>query len=169
MPQEVLRAWLKERVEVVNRANQMQRELSVAEDIRLQELYTQQVESYLDAGHGSCWLRQPRCAELVANALRHFDGERYKLHAWCVMPNHVHVIVEPIAMHKLSDILHSWKSFTATAANRLLRRTGTFWQEEYYDHLIRDADDYLHSLQYLLNNPKAAGLLDWPWVWCRRS
>jgi hypothetical protein len=90
---------------------------------------------------------------------------RYRLHAWCIMPNHVHVVVEPFAGHELPEILHSWKSFTAKTANRLLGRTGGFWQDEYYDHLIRDTEEYFHAIGYVLENPARAGLRDWPWVW----
>ena len=71
--------------------------------------------------------------------------------------------------HALPDLLHSWKSFTAKAANRLLKRAGEFWQQEYYDHLIRDAGDYAHAMRYLLENPAAVGLRDWPWVWSSPS
>jgi REP element-mobilizing transposase RayT len=74
----------------------------------------------------------------VADALRHFDGERYRLVAWCVMPNHVHAVVQPAAGHVLEEIVHSWKSFTAHQANKLLGRTGPFWMAEAYDHLVRD-------------------------------
>ena len=133
LPRAVLDAWLAERQCIVRTAAQMGRPLSNQEEKRLRELHSQRIESYLDAGRGKCWLRQGDVANLVAKALRHFDGQRYQLHAWCVMPNHVHVIVEPIANRKLSAILHSWKSYTAKEVNRLLKRTGTFWQEEYYD------------------------------------
>lgn len=135
----------------------------------MRHLHSERVETYLDAGHGACWLRQPGIAQLVADAVRFFDGQRYQLHAWCVMPNHVHVILAPAAGHTLASVLHSWKSFTAKAANRQLGRTGAFWQEEYYDHLIRNADDYAHAVRYLTENPVKAGLPDWPWVWVREQ
>lgn len=167
LPRQVLESWLFERRDIVRTAEQMGRPLSEHEEKRLQQLHSERVETYLDAGHGACWLCQPAIAQLVADALRHFDGQRYRLHAWCVMPNHVHVIVEPLAGHELPQLLHSWKSFTAKAANRLLGRTGEFWQEEYYDHLIRDEEDYAHALRYLLENPAAAGLSHWQWVWSR--
>lgn len=96
------------------------------------------IESWLDAGHGECWLRDPRVAELVENALLHFDGERYRLLAWCVMPNHVHVVAHFDQGHSLADVVHSWKSFTASEANRILRRRGAFWFREYWDRFIRD-------------------------------
>lgn len=96
-------------------------------------------------------------ATLVENSLLHFDGDRYRLLAWCIMPNHVHVLIETITInglpgsagipagktsqhspHSLSKIIHSWKSFTATEANRILGRTGPFWFREYHDRYIRD-------------------------------
>lgn len=85
------------------------------------------------------------------------------------MPNHVHTIVQPLPDYELPDLLHSWKSFTAKAANRLLGKTGEFWQTEYYDHLIRDEEDYAHGVRYVLENPLRAGLEEWPWVWSREA
>jgi len=165
LPRPVLESWLFERRDLVRKAEQMGRPLSDHEEKRLRELHSERVETYFDTGHGACWLRQPLIAQAVADALRHFDRQRYRLHAWCVMPNHVHVIVEPLPGHTLPSILHSWKSFTAKTANRLLGRAGGFWQDESYDHLIRDADDYAHAVRYVLENPAKAGLQDWPWVW----
>lgn len=82
------------------------------------------VEAYLNAGHGACYLRDPRIARLVENALLHFDGERYRMIAWVIMPNHVHTLIETVEGYPLGTILHSWKSYTAKEANRILRRTG---------------------------------------------
>jgi|694.fasta_scaffold32629_3 1-hydroxy-2-methyl-2-(E)-butenyl 4-diphosphate synthase len=114
-------------------------------------------ESFLDVSlhesHGDCFMKRPEIAALVESALKHFDGDRYDLFAWSVMPNHVHVLVRPKAGHELDEIVHSWKSFTAKEANRLLGRQGSFWQEEYYDHVIRDTDDFNHQLRYVLGNP----------------
>ena len=90
------------------------------------------LEAYLDRGLGECWLRQPRIAALVEGALRFFDGQRYQLRAWVVMPNHAHVLVE-VWETPLAAVLHSWKGFTARAANKLLGRAGAFWQREYWD------------------------------------
>ena len=123
------------------------------------------IERALDAGHGASWLRHPEIAEVVANALRFFAGERYDLAAWCVMPNHVHVVVQPLAPHSLAAILQTWKGYTARVANRLLARTGAFWQREAYDHLIRNETELAHAIDYVLQNPAKAGLAPWPWVW----
>ena len=118
--------------------------------------------------HASCGA--PDVAEIVQNALLHFEGERYRLHAWCIMPNHVHLVVQPLAEHQLKDILHSWKSFTATKINHLLKRDGALWERESFDHLIRRAEHVEHFAQYTEHNPVAAGLThapqDWPFSSC---
>src|SRR5262245_54153700 len=71
------------------------------------------VEALRDAGRGACWLSKPEVAELIANAVRFFEGQRYELRAWVIMPNHVHAVVWPTTGNTLSGILHSWKSFTS--------------------------------------------------------
>jgi putative DNA methylase len=116
------------------------------------------IEAALDAGHGACFLQQPEIAALVENALLHFDEERYRLHAWVVMPNHVHVLVTPSHGNSLSSLVHAWKSFTAKAANRLLGREGAFWFEEYFDRAIRDDRHFVRAVEYIENNPVQAGL-----------
>jgi putative DNA methylase len=124
------------------------------------------IEAALDAGHGACFLQQPDIAALVENALLHFDRERYRLHTWVVMPNHVHVLVTPFYGNSLSSLVHAWKSFTAKAANRLLGRKGAFWFEEYFDRAIRDDRHFARAVAYIENNPVQAGLCaqaaDWP-------
>jgi len=161
LPAHVVAEWKAERERILNKPT-----LSPADERRLYRLFSERVEKFLDAGQGSCWMRQPTIADVVAKALTHFDHDRYRLLAWCVMPNHVHVVVRPNGGHELQRILHSWKSFTASQANELLRRSGAFWQPEYYDHLIRDEDDLFHAVEYTLNNPVAAGLRPWRWVGC---
>jgi REP element-mobilizing transposase RayT len=102
---------------------------------------------------------------MVASAIRYFDGQRYRLYAWCVMPNHVHAVLQPLGGWRLAQILHSWKSFTAKRANVLLNRDGEFWQREYYDRMLRDEREFLRAVRYVGDNPVKAGLRDWPWVW----
>jgi REP element-mobilizing transposase RayT len=103
-------------------------------------------------------------AEVVAGALRHFDGVRYKLYAWCVMPNHVHVVFLPFEGFSLSDIVHSWKSFSAQRINSSWGRRGTLWQREYYDHLIRNGEQFSRAVRYVAENPERARLKEWKWV-----
>jgi len=126
------------------------------------------IEVFLDQGSGSCCLRIPEIGRLVADALRHFDGERYALEAWVVMPNHVHVLLQPAAVRTLGEIVKSWKQFTSTRAKRLLALPpGRFWQPETYDHWVRDDADRVRIVRYIHNNPVKADLCavaeDWPW------
>jgi putative DNA methylase len=125
------------------------------------------IQDFLDSGYGSCFLRDERLAENVQTALLHFDGERYALHAWCVMPNHVHVLFTPGPGFKMSGISHSWKSFTANQCNRLLDRKGSFWQREPFDRYIRNERHYYNAVAYIENNPVKAGLCQKPadWLW----
>jgi len=164
IPADVLESWGMERERIVQRATEQGRELTPQERCELAKLHSDRMESYLNAGHGKCHLADGRIAELVQNALKHFDGERYDMIAWAVMPNHVHAVLKPHKGIELPDILHSWKSYTATKANELLGYSGAFWQSEYYDHLIRNEEDFVHQVNYVLNNPSNAGLDQWPWV-----
>ncbi|MGH7992422.1 MAG: transposase, partial [Limisphaerales bacterium] len=100
------------------------------------------IEKYLDTGYGNCWLDRPNIARVMERALFHFDGQRYLLLAWCIMPNHVHAMIETREGFPLPGIVHSWKSFTANQANKLLERHGEFWQREYLDRYIRHAEHY---------------------------
>ncbi|MBI5725910.1 MAG: valine--tRNA ligase [Planctomycetes bacterium] len=163
LPSEIAETWRKEREEVIQRAKQQNRDLTYIERKELQNLFSQRVESFLNAGAGECLLKDARIAELVQNALFHFEGQRYELIAWAIMPNHVHVVLRPLPENDLSDILHSWKSFTAKEINKVLNRKGQFWLEEYYDHLIRDEEDFNRAVIYVRDNPAQAGLKDWPW------
>ena len=133
--------------------------------------YAAEVDSVLDQHTGAAWLRTPRIADLVTNALKHFDGEHYRLHAWCVMPNHVHVVLRPAGSYALEEILQNWKSYTGHAANKLLRKSGSFWQRESYDHWIRDEMDFAHCVRYTEDNPVKAGLCITPsnWAWSSAS
>ncbi len=96
------------------------------------------IDRFLDSGYGSCALKAPDVAHCVIENWRHFDGDRYRLHAWVVMPNHVHVIIDVREGHPLAEIVHGWKSYTAHAIRRLRGDSGRVWQPEYWDRMIRD-------------------------------
>jgi len=117
LPAHVLEAWRSERNSILQNAKEQGRPLTWEEITSLDHLHSEKVERFLDAGMGACWLKMPSVAKLVADALAHFDNQRYKLVAWCIMPNHVHVVLNPIQGHDLPAILHSWKSFTALKAS----------------------------------------------------
>ena len=127
------------------------------------------IESLLDAGYGDCWLQHPEIADMVENALLHFDGQRYLLLAWCVMPNHLHVLIQTRENWPLSTIMHSWKSFTANAINRHLGRNSAIWMADYFDRFIRDDLHLAAVIEYIHGNPVKAGLTDDEGAWRHSS
>ncbi len=145
------------------------------------EQYREKLEAELDRGHGPGWLGEPAIADVIQAALEHFDGERYHLHTWCIMPNHVHVLFVPQEGQRLANILHSWKSFTAKECNQLLGRSGPFWQDDYFDRYMRDQTDVQKTSMYIMNNggrascptsnvglegrPPSGPTLDQKWGW----
>jgi len=100
-------------------------------------------------------------------ALRQYKGERYRLLEWCIMPNHVHALILPVNGNLLSDIVHSWKSYTGHAVKKLINLTKPFWMSEYHDRFIRNERHLEIVRNYILQNPVAAPLVrnaeDWPW------
>jgi REP element-mobilizing transposase RayT len=137
---------------------QLQQELESLPDDKAAVERRIRIESMLDRGHGAMHLADPRIADTVERALLHFDGERYRLHAWVIMPNHVHVVATPLGDWTLARIMHSWKSFAAKEANRILGQSGAFWAREYHDRLIRDDVHFANTVSYVANNPVKAGL-----------
>ena len=130
------------------------------------------IEAWLDAGMGCCALAHADVALFVQNSFLHFHGERYHLHAWCIMPNHVHVLVEP--RMDLAVLVQGWKSFTArwilSQNQRLdlhIPESKQLWMREYWDRYIRDAEHYQKVVDYIHQNPVRAGLCRapeaWPW------
>jgi REP element-mobilizing transposase RayT len=124
-------------------------------------------EAELDRGHGACFLHRRDIAGLVENALRFFHGQRYELRAWCVMPNHIHVMFRVVAV-SMSEIMDSWKSYTGLQANRLLKREGQpFWQAGYFDTYIRNSVHESQTVRYIEQNPCKGKLVldpkEWPW------
>jgi REP element-mobilizing transposase RayT len=131
----------------------------------ISRLFHARLDDHLDHGYGECWLRKAQIAQLVIETWQLFDGDRYQLLAWCVMPNHVHIVFRLFEGRMLARIVHSWKSFTALRANESLGRTGPFWEREYHDRIIRDERELQDRINYVLRNPEKAGLRDWPYVW----
>jgi putative transposase len=112
------------------------------------------IERWLDAGYGSCILRQSNCARIVFHALKHFDGKRLVLISAVIMPNHVHALLVQNSKYPLEDLLRSWKTFSARAINRLRGRSGTLWQRSYFDRLLRDEKHFQNCVRYIRRNPQ---------------
>ncbi len=167
-------------------------ERSIAEmaDDEKKQQRRQRYQALLDAAHGDCVLRKAGAAKVMEGALLHFDGERYRLLAWVIMPNHVHVLVEPLPGFSVARIVQSWKSFTARKINLLMadepedpecragarrsqgRRSPALWQRDYWDRFIRNERHLLTAIRYIEENPVVAGLAgaaeEWPWGSARR-
>lgn len=130
------------------------------------------------ATEGPHWLKDERVAEEVAEAIHFRDGKKYELIAYCIMPNHVHLVFyvgrnvistkrSNASRYILAPILQSLKGYTAHKANKILNRTGAFWQHESYDHVVQDERELERVIAYVLNNPVKAGLVstwqEWKW------
>ncbi len=143
-----------------------------ASDPRCAEL-RERIERYAGQGHGACWLRDERIAGQVEDALLHFDGVRYRLLSWVIMPNHVHALIETTPGFPLEAVVHSWKSFTAKQVNKILGRSGQVWEEDYFDRYIRDENHLSTVVDYIEQNPVKAGLVDtasdWRWSSASRN
>jgi len=134
-------------------------------------------DAVLDAAtDGPFWLREPNIAGLMAEALHYRNGRVYDLDAFCIMPNHVHVVFTPLCKkdgtyYAMSAIMHSLKGRNASKANQLLNRKGDFWQHENYDHVVRDEAEWQRIIAYVLNNPVKANFVkvyqDWPWSYSK--
>jgi putative DNA methylase len=127
--------------------------------------FRKRIEKYLDAGYGSCWLGIPEVAKVVADAMKFFDGKRYELRAWVIMPNHGHMLIVLRPGEHLPGIMHSIKSYSAKEANKLLGRTGQFWQHESFDRYIRSRKHFVAVVKYIEENPVKAGLCSSPEGW----
>ena len=141
-------------------------ELKHEKSAEVEAVMRRRVEAYLDQGHGSCYLKDPKIATIAHDALLFHDQTKYRLAAWVVMPNHAHVLCSPLVGHSLAEIMHSLKSYTASEANKVLGRSGRFWQKEYFDRYIRNARHFAKVVAYIENNPVKARLCekaeDWP-------
>ncbi|MBQ6956924.1 MAG: transposase [Bacteroidales bacterium] len=119
--------------------------------------YVKVVDKWLDSNYGSCLLREESNRKIVENALHYYDGKKYDLLAFVVMPNHVHVLLQLFADENIVTIFRSIKSFSAKLINKQEHTTGRVWQSESYDRLIRDVDHLKHVFRYIyLNNPRLA-------------
>lgn len=142
------------------------------------------------ANNGPMWMKDERVAEAVAVSLQELDGDAYRLDAYCVMANHVHTIFKPFLSERelressdeagrpiftsehpsLSRIMQSLKGGSSRECNRILSRTGQFWEHESFDHVVREGGFY-QTIKYVLNNPVKAGLVrewpEWRWSYCR--
>ncbi|MCF7815334.1 MAG: hypothetical protein K9N09_12215 [Candidatus Cloacimonetes bacterium] len=136
--------------------------------------YFRDFESFIHSQSKKDWLIRTSIQQVIKENLLFWDGVRYKLIAFCIMPNHLHLMIKPFQKGKhmyesLSKIMFTMKSFTANECNKILDRSGQFWLHESYDHYIRNFKDYEYHLKYLLENPVKSNLVnkwkDWNGNW----
>jgi len=151
LPRSKLRQWLEERaLWLASHAEP----LTIEEKSEFWERFPARFHRWLDASYGSCILRRSDAKQVVEAALAHFHGSRYRLGEHTVMPNHVHAVIAPLADRTLSGILHTWKSYTAKEINRKLNWSGTLWQKESFDHIVRSPEQLERINQYIRDNPR---------------
>jgi REP element-mobilizing transposase RayT len=178
IPQKILVQFRRE-------ANQIDKILSEISDPQehAQRTYSEQKRLFgiwdgpLDSSlRGPFWLSVPNVAAIVAESIHFRDGQVYDLAAYCIMPNHVHMVFTPLCndtgdYYPMSAIMHSLKLYTARRCNALLEQSGRFWQHENYDHVVRDDRERRRIVNYVLNNPVKAGLVEhwkeWEWTYCK--
>ncbi|MDO9578731.1 MAG: transposase [Candidatus Cloacimonadales bacterium] len=169
---------LKEIKEKKNDFEQMLKQVSKSQKIIvLQEFhnrYFKDFDDFLDSQRNNCWLSQADLRNIIIENLFYWNNLKYYLFAFCIMPNHVHIILKPklkssCSYESLSDIMFSMKSYTANECNKILDRNGSFWLHESYDHYIRNADEFDYYVDYVQQNPVKAGLIkkwsDWKGNW----
>ncbi len=115
-------------------------------------------DDFLDGCAGRCLLRRPEFAQIVAQSLLHFDGVRYRMGDFIVMPNHVHLLCAFPSPESMAGAFDSWLHYTAVRINRALGESGRFWQGEPFDHLVRSWTQYEYFREYIAANPVKAGL-----------
>ncbi len=165
LPKSVLDHIEYEKIMKINKLISSGKKISPAQKKRIMNLFSKSIDDNLDSGLGSCVLKYPKAAAIVQENLHHFDGKKYRLFAWCIMPNHVHVVIRPLVNHGLCEILYSWKSFTSKSINKMLERDGRLWQPERYDRIIRGENEFWRVIDYVMKNPAKAGLPEWKWTW----
>ena len=125
---------------------------SVDELMEYQELFDKKDE-WLDAGYGECLLSIAEIQDIVVCAFDHYDGERYELFDYVIMPNHIHFLIIPGTGYELGKIMKGIKGYTAREINKFLQRKGRVWEKEYWDRMIRSVEDYKSKKEYIKNNP----------------
>ncbi|MDH7528379.1 MAG: TaqI-like C-terminal specificity domain-containing protein, partial [Ignavibacteria bacterium] len=158
LPKEKIEQLEKEREQWLKVHKKDKTELTEEEKQEYYKLFSERVEEWLNNGYGSCILKDEKIARIVADTLLHFNGERYDLDDWVIMPNHVHLLIRPRNDYTLSDILHSIKSYSAHRINKVLNRKESVWMHESYDHIVRNENSFLAIKNYIRSNPIKANV-----------
>jgi putative transposase len=176
LPYEIIESLREERERAKIALHKLQESKRAHQNTLDEQVYFEKWEGYLDkAEFGPHWLSQPEIADVVKEALQYRDGKVFDLHAFSILSNHVHVVFEPLIQSEyqsdlpLHTIMQSLKRHTARQANLIIGREGAFWQDESYDRVIRDNEEYIRTVNYVLENPVKAALVssweEWKWTY----
>jgi len=177
VPQQLVKSWYGRREEwlrangIEPQASNWRTRLRAAPELdkKFSTIFTREFMEYLDRGLGECVLRDQKLAAVVASSFHHFDGQKYHLGDFIVMPNHVHLLVCLLGATEIEPMCESWKHFTARQINKELGRQGRFWQEESFDHLVRSAEQLEALERYIAENPAKSGTGEGDYLHYRRS
>jgi putative transposase len=166
IPREVIKRWDREKQDWLrqrgweNSAHWSVAIESLAENDRaeFQKTFHRRRETFLNSCRGRCLLRRPELAQLVADSLLHFDGQRYRMGDFVVMPNHVHLLAVFSTPETMKAQCDSWLHYTAFRINQAIDEKGKIWQQEPFDHLVRNPSQYEYLRQYIADNPRKAAL-----------
>ena len=154
IPAEVLNTYMAQKRHWLAAAPEKPWSEAVSKDYR--KRFTGRFERWLDRGYGCCLLADRANADIVRNSLDHFDGERYRLHSWVIMPNHVHILASIHEPFTLGQTLKTWKGFSARQVNKRMNLSGPVWQKSYFDRSIRDEEHFRDCAMYIRTNPTKA-------------
>jgi putative transposase len=172
LPQEKLKQ-LEEELKIMERNAELGLGAPRGRSFNIEVEKRKRIEGWLDAGMGCCALRHPQMAQVTQETLLISDGEKYLLLAWCIMPNHVHVLIEPKV--PVWKIVQSWKSYTGRWAMAHNADLGLgvpkkeFWMRDYWDRYIRDENHFHSTVAYIHDNPVKASLCKSSHDWCWSS
>lgn len=178
IPEAVVQRWRVERASWLRRQRidpmaqnwkERVRELPPLVRRQFHELFTSRWLDELDRCHGACALKRSELSQIVADSLHYFDGDRYVLGDFVVMPNHVHLLVQFPSVGQLKSQGESWRTFTARKINEALAQRGQFWQDEGFDHLVRSPEQFEYLRGYIADNPAKAGLIEGEYRYYRRA
>lgn len=181
MPRDVVQRWIEERNDLLKRAGIVVNDagfgetglhwkdaiqaLSANARQNLQLALTERWDTHLDASHGACVLKERALATIVGDSLLKFDGDRYELTDFVVMPNHVHLLAAFRDEKGMLKQCADWKRYTARQINNRIGRTGELWQEDAFDHLVRSPEQFDHFRRYIAENGPRARLADEEYLW----
>ncbi len=134
-----------------------------AECFKYAQTVFRKVEKWMDAGFGKCWFGQAKYADELQRSLLHFHGRQYEMGCFVIMANHCHLVIRPFEAFQLENILGAVKRTTGWFVNEHEGQTGSLWQEECYDRIIRDEEHLYRVVQYIGRNPKNAGIPQAHW------